>query len=253
MKVQNRSHLSYLRIFRVIWQFLTHLCWAWPRFSSSSTTWLPSLPLLPLSSLRAESSCQDWTCPVNTQKLWLPSWGRHSNHSRSFVCRAKNNQNTSAGSWPSQANRLVQLVSLKQLIGGVCCYWNETHVYTQTTQFSMFLLKPMLEPMSLWHSCGPTLSIPAGWTAFPSPPFTLHLGARQHQPCLRNCLRTAAIRQEMNEGLLVPWIHCIKQMYSAIFPNNLSHFYAIFFLWRDSIKGKESMERAWILECRFKS
>lgn len=68
-----------------------------------------------------------------------------------------------------------------------------------------------------------------GWTVFPSPPSALCLGGRQSQPCLINYLRTVAIRQKINEGIFVPWIHCIKWFCTVqFFLNNLSYFHGIF-------------------------
>lgn len=102
---------------------------------------------LPWSLRRAQSSCQDWKHPVNTQELWLPSCGSRSNHSLMAICSWSQEQpKTSAGSRPSQANRLVQLIAQKRLAGGVCFFWEETHVYTQTMQFSVFLLEGCWNP-----------------------------------------------------------------------------------------------------------
>lgn len=90
--IQVKSHESSEEIsfvfgyvfFRVVWQFLIH-----PWFDLGFLLCPPPgflLASLPLCLLRAESSCQDWTCPVHTQELWLPSWGSHSNHSLMAIC-----------------------------------------------------------------------------------------------------------------------------------------------------------------------
>lgn len=123
--------LSWLCIFRVTGQFLLHL----PLDLCFVLCLPPGLPLCfsafisperwkRLSGLKMPSKpprsfgCQAGEAAATTP-LWPCAW------------RAKNNQNTSAGSRPSQANRLVQLLSLKQLVGGVWFYWAEPYVYTQ--------------------------------------------------------------------------------------------------------------------------
>lgn len=123
--------LSWLCIFRVIGQFLFHLPF--------EIGFLLCLPLgLPLC-FSAFIFPERWKrlSGLNMPSKWPRSFGRQAGEAAATTplwpcaCWAKNNQNTSAGSRPSQANRLVQLPSLKQLVGGIWFYWAEPHVYTQ--------------------------------------------------------------------------------------------------------------------------
>lgn len=131
------------------------------------------------------------------------------------------------------------------------------------TQFSVFLPKTGLEPMSLWTSFGgfvmwdPPCPSLCSWasalctcpSAFADPPSSLHLRGRQKQHCLINYLRTAAIRKKKNIFLSLNTLHQ-EVAQCKNFPIICHSSMLFFFLWKDSkgkrINGKISGFGKWI-------
>ena len=150
-----------------------------------------------------------------TEELWLPSWGSRSNHSLMAMCLESQEQPkyiswestlTSKQIGPASITKTACWRSLVLLSGTTCLY--------PMTQFSVFLLKIGLVPISHWPWFGGfvTQGLPCpsllGWTAFPNPPSSFHLRGRQKQHGLINYLQTAAIRQE-KKFFCCSWIHHI--------------------------------------------
>lgn len=263
MKVQNRYHFSYLCIFQGQLT-IPYPSLAWPRFSSLPTTCSPFLPLcLCLSrELRVAVGIEHagkypgaLVAKLRKPQQSLP-YGHLLVEPRTTKIHQRGVESHKQSDWSSlylwnsfleESGSIEEkhMFTSKQL-SAACSSWKQHRSPWGYVILGGFVTQDPLHPSLL------------GWTVFPGPPSALCLRDRQSQPCLINYLTTVAIRQKINEGIFVPWIHCSKWfLYSAIF---LSYFVIFvifschfFHLWKDSTKDKESMKKAWMLECRFKS